>query len=100
MQECAQIRGDHDRRADRAVRAVLLLRDKFEWKPRVAVEVEEPGELDWDPRRASMAAAGEEEEAESSGEGSDEDEVEGHLVQEDPGSVPAQSTTGGDTDMG
>lgn len=89
LQECDQIRGDHDRRAERAKRAVSLLRDKFEWKPRVAVEVEEPEELDWDPRHGSM-----QEEAESSGEGgsSDEDEVEGNLVQE--------ALTNGDIDMG
>ncbi|TEB25098.1 hypothetical protein FA13DRAFT_1796759 [Coprinellus micaceus] len=30
--------------------AVALLRDKYEWKARVEVEVEEPEELDWDPR--------------------------------------------------
>lgn len=91
LQECDQIRGDHDRRAERAKRAVSLLRDKFEWKPRVAVEVEEPEELDWDPRHVSVQ---EEAEAESSGEGgsSDEDEVEGNLVQE--------ALTNGDTDMG
>ena len=50
LQECAEIRGAHDRRADRAVRAVTMLREKFDWKQRVEVEVEEPEELDWDPR--------------------------------------------------
>ncbi|KAF9074761.1 hypothetical protein BDP27DRAFT_1316801 [Rhodocollybia butyracea] len=91
LQECEQIRADHDRRADRAVRAVMLLRDKFDWKARVAVEVEEPEELDWDSARRHPMPA--EEGAESDGEGgsSDEDEVEGHLVPE---------PTGGDTDMG
>ncbi|KAF9259267.1 hypothetical protein L218DRAFT_804570, partial [Marasmius fiardii PR-910] len=44
LAECAEIRGDHDRRAERAIRAVALLRDKFDWKPRVAVELEEPEE--------------------------------------------------------
>ncbi|KAJ3802087.1 hypothetical protein GGU11DRAFT_766707 [Lentinula aff. detonsa] len=106
LQECEQIRADHDRRADRAVRAVLLLRDKFEWKPRVAVELEEPEELSWDPtgRRAStqMSAEAEEEEgADSEGEGgsSDEDEVEDHLVQDDTELVaPTQADR--DEDMG
>jgi hypothetical protein len=50
LKECEQIKGDHDQRVDRAVRAVVMLRDKFEWKQRVEVEVEEPEELDWDPR--------------------------------------------------
>ncbi|KAJ3997609.1 hypothetical protein F5050DRAFT_1569033 [Lentinula boryana] len=104
LQECEQIRADHDRRADRAVRAVLLLRDKFEWKPRVAVELEEPEELSWDPtgRRAStqMSAEAEEEGADSEGEGgsSDEDEVEGHLVQDDTELVAPQADR--DEDMG
>lgn len=48
--ECEEIRAAHDKRAERAVRAVLLLRDKFDWKQRVEVEVEEPEELSWDPR--------------------------------------------------
>ncbi|KAJ3863866.1 hypothetical protein EV359DRAFT_42233 [Lentinula novae-zelandiae] len=106
LQECELIRADHDRRADRAVRAVLLLREKFEWKTRVAVEVEEPEELSWDPagRRGStqMSVQAEEEEgAESEGDegSSEEDEVEGHLVRDD--TEPAVSTqTSGDTDMG
>lgn len=49
-QECTEIRDAHDRLVDRAVKAVALLRDKYEWKTRVEVEVEEPEELDWDPR--------------------------------------------------
>ncbi|KAJ4476269.1 hypothetical protein C8R41DRAFT_911390 [Lentinula lateritia] len=106
LQECELIRADHDRRADRAVRAVLLLREKFEWKTRVAVEVEEPEELSWDPagRRGStqMSVQVEEEEgAESEGDegSSEEDEVEGHLVRDD--TEPAVSTQiSGDTDMG
>lgn len=50
LRECAEIREAHDRRVERAVRAVTMLRDKFDWKQRVEVEVEEPEELDWDPR--------------------------------------------------
>ncbi|KIK57449.1 hypothetical protein GYMLUDRAFT_263188 [Collybiopsis luxurians FD-317 M1] len=104
LQECEHIRTDHDRRADRAVRAVMLLRDKFEWKPRVAVEVEEPEELDWDRTRQSSNTM--EEGSESGGEGgsSDEDEVEGHLVQDSADSMASQSTApaqpNGDTEMG
>ena len=50
LQECAQIRTEHDERVARATRAVMLLRDKYDWKARVEVEQEEPEELDWDPR--------------------------------------------------
>lgn len=50
LAECDEIRSAHDRRVERAVRAVTMLRDKFEWKQRVEVEVEEPEELEWDPR--------------------------------------------------
>lgn len=50
LRECAEIREAHDQRVDRAVRAVTMLREKFDWKQRVEVEVEEPEELDWDPR--------------------------------------------------
>ncbi|KAF8154581.1 hypothetical protein B0H34DRAFT_643898, partial [Crassisporium funariophilum] len=50
LRECLEIRGAHDRRVERAVRAVTMLREKFDWKQRVEVEVEEPEELDWDPR--------------------------------------------------
>ncbi|TFK37129.1 hypothetical protein BDQ12DRAFT_685836 [Crucibulum laeve] len=50
LRECAEIRDAHDRRVERAVRAVTMLREKFEWKQRVEVEVEEPEELEWDPR--------------------------------------------------
>ncbi|KAL0064550.1 hypothetical protein AAF712_008495 [Marasmius tenuissimus] len=103
LAECAEIRGDHDRRAERAIRAVALLRDKFEWKARVAVEMEEPEELDWDPRVASSGGRpsapgnsgqgdGDVEIESASGEDSDEDEVEGHLVDtgREPPSSPSQ----------
>lgn len=50
LHECEEIRNAHDHRVERAVRAVMMLRDKFEWKQRVEVEVEEPEELEWDPR--------------------------------------------------
>lgn len=50
LEECREIREAHDARVERAVRAVALLRDKYEWKMRVEVEEEEPEELSWDPR--------------------------------------------------
>ncbi|TCD64974.1 hypothetical protein EIP91_003387 [Steccherinum ochraceum] len=50
LQECDQIRVEHDLRIERAVRAVAMLREKYDWKARVEVEQEEPEELDWDPR--------------------------------------------------
>ncbi|KAG6884538.1 hypothetical protein C0993_010294, partial [Termitomyces sp. T159_Od127] len=48
--ECEEIREAHDRRVERAVRAVTMLRERFDWRARVEVEVEEPEELEWDPR--------------------------------------------------
>lgn len=47
LQECTEIKEEHDRRVDRAVRAVAMLREKFDWKSRVVVETEEPEEVDW-----------------------------------------------------
>ena len=91
LRECAQIRDEHDKRVERAVRAVAMLRDKFDWKQRVEVEVEEPEELEWDPRIAERQGEEEEEEhgidvdvegegepgADSpGGQSSDEDDVE------------------------
>ncbi|KAJ7472314.1 hypothetical protein B0H11DRAFT_1811635 [Mycena galericulata] len=90
LRECAQIRAAHDQRVERAVRAVAMLRDKFELRQRVEVEVEEPEELTWDPRLGMPpdAAAGGDvgmESADDGDEGSsdddDEDVVEGELVE-------------------
>ncbi|PSR76395.1 hypothetical protein PHLCEN_2v8491 [Hermanssonia centrifuga] len=50
LRECEQIRVEHDERVERAVRAVMLLREKYDWKARVEVDQEEPEELEWDPR--------------------------------------------------
>jgi hypothetical protein len=57
VRECDQIKLEHDDRVDRAVKAVTMLREKYDWKVRVMVEQEEPEELDWDPRiqRQTMA---------------------------------------------
>lgn len=57
LRECEQIKLEHDERVDRAVRAVTLLREKYDWKARVEVDQEEPEELEWDPR---LQASGEE----------------------------------------
>lgn len=97
LRECAEIREAHDHRTERAVRAVLMLRDKYEWKQRVAVEVEEPDELQWDPRMAQQATdvingAEVEQDADidaDEGQSSDEEEVvEGELTGDD-GQTPS-----------
>jgi len=49
LRECEEIRVEHDLRVERAVRAVAMLREKYDWKARVAVDQEEPEELEWDP---------------------------------------------------
>ncbi|KAI0777930.1 hypothetical protein BC629DRAFT_1253371, partial [Irpex lacteus] len=46
LSECELIRAEHDERIERAVNAVVRLRnEKYEWKVRVAVEQEEPEDL-------------------------------------------------------
>jgi hypothetical protein len=61
IRECDQIKLEHDDRVERAVKAVTMLREKYDWKLRVIVEQEEPEELDWDPRiqRQTMTRMGE-----------------------------------------
>ncbi|TFY57698.1 hypothetical protein EVJ58_g6871 [Rhodofomes roseus] len=49
LRECEQIRVEHDERIDRAVRAVAMLREKYDWKARVEVDQEEPEEIEWIP---------------------------------------------------
>lgn len=92
LRECAEIRGAHDHRVERAVRAVLMLKDKFDWKQRVEVEEPEPDELEWDPRmrqQSSVESQGAHEMADVEGQSSDEEEVvEGELVGDD-GQTPA-----------
>ncbi|EPQ51542.1 hypothetical protein GLOTRDRAFT_21396, partial [Gloeophyllum trabeum ATCC 11539] len=48
LAECDSIRADHDNRVTRAVRAVSMLRDKYDWRARVAVDQEQPDEIDFD----------------------------------------------------
>ena len=92
VRECVEIRDAHDHRVERAVRAVLMLRDKFDWKQRVEVEEPEPEELEWDPRvRQQNAHAENHEMADVEGQSSDEEEVvEGELAGDD-GQTPAAS---------
>jgi len=96
----------------------MMLRERFDWKQRVEVEVEEPEELDWDPRLAkrnqggseeaddaavveatkldvTMGSGSEDEEDEDKMGSSDEDEfnVEGVLVNGDASSPPLGSMT-------
>lgn len=80
LAECAEIRGDHDRRVERAIRAVGMLRDKFEWKVRMEVEQKEPEELGWDPRLAQQQQQQDRMQVdEDSGSSDEDDEVEGVL---------------------
>jgi len=89
LRECDEIRGAHDRRVERAVRAVMMLREKFDWKQRVEVEVEEPEELEWDPRvRRGQVEAGDFEMGESNGVG------------EENGDAEMESADGGSSDEG
>ncbi|KAJ7705423.1 hypothetical protein B0H17DRAFT_667649 [Mycena rosella] len=86
LRECDGIRAAHDQRVERAVRAVAMLRDKFELRQRVQVEVEEPEELSWDPRLGMPAEAPggdagmESAEEEGSSDDDEEDVAEGELV--------------------
>jgi len=93
LRECAEVRDAHDHRVERAVRAVLMLRDKFDWKQRVEVEEPEPEELEWDPRvrqhNVHMEHQDVTEIADAEGQSSDEEEVvEGELAGDD-GQTPA-----------
>jgi len=84
LRECIEIREAHDRRVDRAVRAVTMLKERFDWKQRVEVEVEEPEELMWDPRlvpRPADVPADEEMASESNSDDDDESHVEAELVE-------------------
>lgn len=65
LRECEQIKLEHDERVDRAIRAVMLLRDKYDWKARVEVDQEEPEELEWDPRLQGLEENGENAQRES-----------------------------------
>jgi hypothetical protein len=80
LQECEEIRAAHDGRAERAVRALAMLRERFDFKARLQVDQEEPEELDWDPRLGMGAGpshdsgAGEDENMHEDEEGSTDEE--------------------------
>lgn len=78
MRELVAIKLAHDARAARALRAVTMLREKYDWKARVEVEIEEPEELMWDPRTRSPEVEGIEdtEEPGSSESSSSDDEMD------------------------
>jgi hypothetical protein len=42
VQECLEIKREHDSRVDRAIKAVALLRDRYEWRARFEAGDEEP----------------------------------------------------------
>lgn len=106
--ECEGIRSAHDHRVERAVRAVMMLRDNFDWKQRVEVEVEEPEELEWDPRmgHGDVQMMNEKEVPETldngelgGGQSSDEEDmVEGELTGDD-GQTPVATPTAVDVQM-
>lgn len=74
IRELEAIKSAHDARAARALRAVTMLREKYDWKARVEVEVEEPEELMWDPRTRLTETDGTEGTEEPGSSESDEDE--------------------------
>lgn len=76
VRECEEIRAAHDARAERAIRAVAMLREKYDWHARVEVEIEEPEELNWDPRFGAGEAHRPLEELETGSEGESEDSDE------------------------
>ncbi|KII89678.1 hypothetical protein PLICRDRAFT_137902 [Plicaturopsis crispa FD-325 SS-3] len=47
LESLEHVKSAHDARVERAVRAVTMLRERYEWRQRVEVEVEEPEEVDW-----------------------------------------------------
>jgi len=105
IRECDQIKLEHDDRVDRAVKAVTMLREKYDWKVRVMVEQEEPEELDWDPRiqRQTMARVEEmlSSDSESSGPSAVDDAEESNDSEEEKETENAlgQGSVDGDTPL-
>lgn len=78
IREMEAIRIEHDARVDRAVRAVGMLRARYNWKRRITGELE-PEELD--PNTLDPAADGNEDDEDGSEEGSEaESDVEMEMV--------------------
>lgn len=100
LRECEEIRSAHDRRVDRAVRAVAMLKEKFDWKQRVEVEVEEPEELEWDPRMRMQQTAMEDVQGGGDDEADDphDSNGEGDGGEDRDGDVGMESPDGGSSD--
>lgn len=73
LRECDQIRLEHDERVERAVRAVTLLREKYDWKVRMEVQDEEPEEFDWEGMVTDRGGENVDEDVEMNVDGDDED---------------------------
>jgi len=104
IRECDQIKLEHDERVDRAIKAVTMLREKYDWKVRVMVEQEEPEELDWDPRIQRQTMAREEmlsSDSESSGPSVVDDAEESNDSEEEKETENAlgEGSIGGDTPL-
>ena len=105
VRECDQIKMEHDERVDRAIKAVTMLREKYDWKVRVMVEQEEPEELDWDPRiqRQTMARVEEvlSSDSESSGPSAMDEAEESNDSEEEKETENAleEGSVGGDTPL-
>jgi hypothetical protein len=71
-----------------------MLRDKFEWKQRVEVEVEEPEELEWDPRHRMQPVDIDN----NLNGGTTGDDMEGDHDEDGDGDVGMESPEGGSSD--
>ncbi|KAG2004529.1 hypothetical protein CC2G_003081 [Coprinopsis cinerea AmutBmut pab1-1] len=120
LAECAEIRNAHDQRVERAVRAVSMLRDQFEFKQRVEAMHEETDEFwgpsmgrgpndedeDMDSDEGDDHDDGDEEHEDKGSDDEDEDNIQGELMGQDeemdspapmntepPAPVPSQTLT-------
>lgn len=105
IKECAEIRDAHDRRVERAVRAVHMLRERYDWKQRVEAAPEEEEVSSWnrdagggyDEDDHEHGGKGKESSEDSEDdEGDDEDHVMGNPAEGEPASQ--HDDTGGDMD--
>ncbi|KAH6909985.1 hypothetical protein BKA70DRAFT_181893 [Coprinopsis sp. MPI-PUGE-AT-0042] len=107
LKECAEIRDAHDRRVERAVRAVHMLRERYDWKQRVEAAQEEEEVSSWN-RDTSGGGGGYDEKGKESSDDEDEDEDEDEHDEEEHGDedhvmgngeqVEGQDDVGGDMD--
>jgi len=99
IRECDQIKLEHDERVDRAIKAVTMLREKYDWKVRVVVEQEEPEELDWDPRIQRQTMARVEEVLSSDSESSGGEESNDSEEEKETENALEEGSVGGDTPL-